>query len=177
MPAAGRDRDEEIVTTMLAVLQPTAAERAALVRKLHSCIATMAHVAAHWPSSPAQRREHTRELQRYRRRLLAAERERPKLGALGQDGFPAALAAELARVQQLIRRGRPGDPVARTAARLVHDDLLTPAERTLTREGKWHRLASLLYEAGSGSDAHADKVLKYMAELKRGSKFRQPLRR
>jgi hypothetical protein len=168
MLAPSRNRDE-IVAAMLDLLKPTAGERAAVARKVRSCIATMQHVAAHWLTTPAKHRQHTRELQRYRTRLLAAKRACP--------WSPTALAAELAQVQRaLIRsRKRPRDVVAETAVELAHDDLLTPAQCSLTREGKWHRLAALLYEAATGSDAHADKVLKYMHELKRGKRFPQPL--
>jgi hypothetical protein len=169
MLAPGRSRsDAEIVAAMLDVLKPKAPERAALARKLRRCVEVMRKGAAHRPTAPAKRREYTRELQRYRTRLLAAKRACP--------WSPDALAAELARVQRLIRdRKRPRDVLAETAVELAHDDLLTPAQRTLTREGKWHRLAALLYEVATGSDAHADKVLKYMHELKRGKRFPEPL--
>jgi hypothetical protein len=166
----GRSRDQ-IVASMLEVLNPAASERAAVARMVRRCVETIRFVATHWPSSPEERRASTRELQRYRTRLLAAQRKRPDWVVLVQ---PAALETELDRVQRLIRR-RPRDVIAEAAMQLPYFHLLAPQQHTLTREGKWHRLSALLYEAGTGSDAHADKVLKYMREMKQGTRFRRPL--
>src|SRR5262249_22926716 len=53
-------------------------------------------------------------------------------------------------------------------------DYLTPAQRTVTRDGKWHRLSALLYEGATGR-TDTDKVLKYMSEMKHGKTLRRPL--
>ena len=162
--------DDEIVEEALDVIHPPADRREEAGADLRSCLRAIRRAQARWPSN---RRETTQRLNRYLKRLRAVKRtEWP-----WQDKvFLAALNAQIERVQQHLSERRPGarprDSIAGAAAALSRH-FLSPAQQKLTRNGKWHSLAMLLYEATGRDDA--DKVLKYMYEIKHGKPVREPL--
>jgi hypothetical protein len=171
MPAPGRDRDDELVTAMLAVLKPKVAERAAIARELRRCVEQMRKSAASFgPSSDMVRRQNEvkRQVRRYRTHLLAVKRSlkryRPE-GWGGDEAFLAALDEQIERLNGYFDPGKkPRDLVAEIA---VMDawNLLPRGQRTLTNGGAWHRLSLLLYEAATGK-SESGKLLNYMHQMK-----------
>jgi hypothetical protein len=157
-----RRTDDDFIDAILEELNPAATEREAVTRKVRDYVLRMRAPRG----SPSPYRTSTPVLQRYRTRLIAAKSDSPEGDVLG-DGFPAALEAHIAKLDQMIRRRRrrPRDPIARRAAWFAAM-LLPPAQFTLTRERKAHQVAALFFEAGSGREEHADKVLNYMREIK-----------
>jgi len=170
---AARSQDE-IVDAALEVINPPANQRAAIRAEWYRCFKAMRNAQAHWPMSPSSQRESTKQLQRYLELLRAVKETHCPWWDEEDAEFRALLHARIERGERHLRPGaRPRDSVA-GAAVVLASDYLTPAQRTVTRDGKWHRLSALLYEGATGR-TDTDKVLKYMSEMKHGKTLRRPL--
>ena len=126
-----------------------------------------------------ERKRRTRQLQKYRARLLAVKRYRPhwwgmrefifrsrldEEGKCVREAFLTALGEEVKRVNEVIGPGKkPRDMVAWAAAGYAGG--LLPRELwTLTNDGPYHKYCMLLYEAATGIE-DSGKLLRYMKPM------------
>jgi hypothetical protein len=189
MPAPKKRRsDAEIVDEMLAVLNPPADQREAIRAKVASRIESM-RLRESWrrtiaPEHFRSAQKRKKELGDYLKALRAAARKYRALPRRHydydeQEKFREQLHEEIDRItwhHNDIKVGPGHKPRDLSAEQVVRSALgllcprwwQTPRKKwpSISMEGKWHLLSTLLYEALRGQ-SDRDHVLNYMAKLRR----------
>jgi hypothetical protein len=164
--------DEEIVAEALELINPPTGQSEATRREIFSNLDRIRVFAQRWNrrQSPSEQK---RQLEPYLKNLLATKRTFPRIWCQPKhEEFLTHLNSEIERIESTYDfrvRTRPKaskhwDEIAFRAAAAAGASI--PAERLmLTKEGPWHRLSMLFYEAVTGK-SDCDHVWKYMTVLR-----------
>ena len=158
--------DQEIVADALKAINPPSANREVISTEIVRLIHRIRRIERKRLPSFGVMKE---QLETYLKNLRATKRTFFK----GSPTFLTHLDDEIVQINSLrdvvvgmVKKGsRQWDFIALVATGMAQH-LISAEKATLTANGPWHRLSMLFYEAATGK-RDQNRVLKYMAEIKR----------